>query len=246
MRRLTINNFSFGQHGSREYVLYKECVSKTYQGGLKHQQVKPHEAKCFANQDSDRCLVQLLRKYLSLCPAEVLQNGLLLSPYKNIPRNSNRWYRNQYIGHNTLKTFVSRIMQDGGLANDGNFSNHSLRASTATRLFRDGVDEQLIQEQTGHRSVGALRKYKRTDDALKEAVSDVLQGKSISDGLHGGSKCQNDPGETKLKTDSCTPAEPVAKRTKNFTDGVTLNIYGGNVDVNMSCKQNVFPVLCKR
>ena len=32
----------------------------------------------------------------------------------------------------------------------GNFSNNSLRATTASRLYTNNVDEQLITEQTGH------------------------------------------------------------------------------------------------
>lgn len=32
------------------------------------------------------------------------------------------------------------------------YTNHSLRATAATRLYAAGVDEQLIAEKTGHRS----------------------------------------------------------------------------------------------
>ena len=57
----------------------------------------------------------------------------------------------------------------------GYFTNHSLRASAATRLFNEGVDEQLICEQTGHRS-SAVRAYKRTSLDQKEKVSDIVNG----------------------------------------------------------------------
>ena len=42
------------------------------------------------------------------------------------------------------------MMSQAGI--EGNFRNHSLRKACATRLFRKGVDPQLIAEQTGHRS----------------------------------------------------------------------------------------------
>ena len=41
----------------------------------------------------------------------------------------------------------------------GNKTNHSLRATAATEMFRRGVPEKLIQERTGHRSLEALRSY---------------------------------------------------------------------------------------
>ena len=48
-----------------------------------------------------------------------------------------------------------------------------LRHTTATRLVDKDVDEQLIQEQTGHNSV-AVHHYKRPNLHLKEHVSDLL------------------------------------------------------------------------
>ena len=56
----------------------------------------------------------------------------------------------------------------------GHFTPHSLRATTATRLFSAGIDEQLIQEQTGHTTT-SVRTYKRTSSDQKEKVSGVLQ-----------------------------------------------------------------------
>ena len=58
----------------------------------------------------------------------------------------------------------------------GFFTNHSLRATAATRLYHAGVDEQLITQKTGHRST-AVRAYKRTSSIQEEMVSKVVQGK---------------------------------------------------------------------
>ena len=52
-------------------------------------------------------------------------------------------------------------------------TNHFLRATTTTRLYRAGVDEQLIMERTGHRSLDGVRSYKRTSKEQLEVVSDV-------------------------------------------------------------------------
>ncbi len=53
-------------------------------------------------------------------------------------------------------------------------TNHSLRATGATRLFESNVPEKLIQERTGHRTTDALRKYERTSMAQEKAVSKIL------------------------------------------------------------------------
>ena len=46
-------------------------------------------------------------------------------------------------------------------------------ASTATHLYEKGVDEQLICEKTGHRSV-AVRGYKCTSSNQLKDLSNVL------------------------------------------------------------------------
>ena len=51
-------------------------------------------------------------------------------------------------------------------------TNHSLRATTATRLHQsDSVEEQEI---IGHRSIEAVRSYKRSSHEQLEQVSDIL------------------------------------------------------------------------
>jgi hypothetical protein len=61
---------------------------------------------------------------------------------------------------------------------DGYKTNHSLRATAATRLYQSGVDEQLVMERTGHRSIEGIRSYKRTSDTQREALSDILNKNS--------------------------------------------------------------------
>ena len=77
---------------------------------------------------------------------------------------SELWYANHPVGKNTLAEYLQDIMSQAGI--EGNFRNHSLRKACATRLFRKGVDPQLIAEQTGPRS-SAITKYKKTDLRLK-------------------------------------------------------------------------------
>ena len=63
------------------------------------------------------------------------------------------------VGHNTLSQTVSRLCKTAGIPRFK--TNHSLRVTTATRLFQSGIDEQLIMDRTGHRSIDGIRRYKR-------------------------------------------------------------------------------------
>ena len=51
-------------------------------------------------------------------------------------------------------------------------TNSSFRASAATRLYQAGVDEQLVMERTGHRSLEGVHSYKRTSTDQQESMSD--------------------------------------------------------------------------
>ena len=53
-------------------------------------------------------------------------------------------------------------------------TNYSLRATAATLLYQSGVDEQLVMERTGHRSIDGIRCYKRSADFQRENISDIL------------------------------------------------------------------------
>lgn len=71
-----------------------------------------------------------------------------------------------------LSSTVSCLCKMAGI--EGYFTNHSLRATATSRLYHAGVDEQLVMERTGHRSIEGVRSYKRTSDEQREALSDLL------------------------------------------------------------------------
>ena len=86
------------------------------------------------------------------------------------------WFTNKPVGHHTLRNTRSRLCRTAGIS--GYKSNHSLRATAATRLYQSGVDELLVMVQTWHRSLeGIICSYRRTSDVQRKAVSDVLHSK---------------------------------------------------------------------
>ena len=75
-------------------------------------------------------------------------------------------------GKEHLERKLAIICDRAGI--QGTITNHSLRATSATHMYRSGVPEKVIQERTGHRSLEALRTYERSDSQQHQAVSNIL------------------------------------------------------------------------
>ena len=103
---------------------------------------------------------------MELCPAKRAEGCFYLQPLAKPKKNC--WFANKPLGHNMVKS----MCQEAGIA--GHKTNHSLRATTATRLFNAGVEDQLNMERTGHASVDGVRSYKHTSDEQRTALSDII------------------------------------------------------------------------
>ena len=110
------------------------------------------------------------------------------------------WYKTIPIGINSLRSTVSKLCQNGGI--DGYKTNHSLRVTAATRLFHEGIDEQLIKERTGQKSIDGVRTYKRTCSEQHAKLSDVLH-RTLSSATKKPKRIEKTEESTKtpLKTD---------------------------------------------
>jgi hypothetical protein len=138
--------------GGAPYLRYSEEVCKTQQGGLKHRKISKKDVVHHANlQNPSRCHVRLFRKYMSKCPKNKRDDAFYLQVLKK-QHPDGLWYSRQPLGVHTIQKVVPEICRKAGL--QGHFTNHSLRVTAATNLYRNNVDEQLIMERTGHRSVG--------------------------------------------------------------------------------------------
>ncbi|KAK3084649.1 hypothetical protein FSP39_016881 [Pinctada imbricata] len=165
-------NLRFGQasqislktsHDGKRYLEYVEDISKTNNGGLNSRKIDPKVTRAYGDLvNPDRCIVLMYEKYAKLRP-------------KKYP-TSTQWYDDVPVGVHSLQKTVGKLCDLCGF--EGFYSNHSLRATAATRLYSAGVDEQLISEKTGHRSL-ALRGYKRTSDEQLEMIDSIVKSKNV-------------------------------------------------------------------
>lgn len=146
----------------------EDLKSKTNQGGLVGHKHKPKSVNVYGKSvNSDKDLVWLYEKYVALLLTNPKCSVLYKYSLSSGCCTPKSWFTDKPVGVNSLKKVVSNMMKDAGIK--GHFTNHSLCASTMTRMFRKGVDEQLIKEVTRHKS-NAVRLYKKPSASLLDAA----------------------------------------------------------------------------
>ena len=78
-----------------------------------------------------------------LLPSNPKSDALYKYSMVKTRRSAVCWYVNKPVGINSLSKTVSRLMKEGGFC--GQFTNHSLRVSAATRMFQSGIKEQIVK-----------------------------------------------------------------------------------------------------
>ena len=89
-------------------------------------------------ENPDRCNVGMFQRYRSLCSSGAPPHGFYLQLSRR--PTSSCWYSNTPLGYTTLGKTVS----EAGI--EGFHTNHSLRATTTSRLYQAGENEQLVME----------------------------------------------------------------------------------------------------
>ena len=123
----------------------------------------------YRTSDKNRDPVTYYEKYCRLL-APTCSSKKLYSRCKKFHTPS-QWYCDQPLGINKIKTAVKEMCKQAGV--QGKFTNHSLRATAATRMYDNQVPEQIIKETTGHKS-DCVCVYKRTSDKLCQKASSTL------------------------------------------------------------------------
>ena len=212
----------YGNSGKRCLVYREDTVTKTNDGGISNIKKDRKVVWVFPSENVNRCPVRLVDKYMSLCPdggKNKKANFYLRSLEKTNPA---QWYSVQPIGKNTLNKVVKNLLKSANL--DGYFTNHSLRRTSATRMFQAGIDGKIVREVIGHVS-DAINKYQETSAVQRQEVSKVL-----NDGKNG-SKSE----ESKQKTDMKPPKSPTPSLEISVMDHSEKAM-----GYNCSCKRKKF------
>ena len=152
------------------YLRYTEDPGlKTNKGGIKDQKLTPKSVDLYCSDNPERCPLHTLVKYMTLLPKDRTCHSFYLQPHKKYFGQS--WYINKPVGVNRLRNVICDICHAAGLP--GYYTNHSLRSTAATKMYQNGIDEQLIMEIMGHRSL-AVCGYKRTSDKQRKMASNCL------------------------------------------------------------------------
>ena len=155
------------------FIRFKEEIGfKTNKGGLKHHKVEQKEVDMYAIDNAERCPVRLMIHYLSVLPKNRKCKSFYLQPKKKYTDDC--WFLDRPAGVHRLRDCVKKLCKDAKLP--GFYSNHSLGSTAATSMYRGNIDEQLIQEITGHRSL-AVCSYKRTCSSQRKSASNIIFGK---------------------------------------------------------------------
>ena len=203
--------------------MYREdSITKTNDGGLSNLKKERKVVWIFPSDNPVKCPVRLVDNYISLCPdvgKSKKANFYLRSLEK---KNPAQWYGDQPVGRNTLTKVVGKLLKSANL--DGYFTNHSLRRTSATRLFQVGVDTKIVKEITGHTS-DAINRYQITSNEQKREVSDILNGQKSLKFIDN----EEDTEECKIQA-----KPPVPSLELSVTDATK------NIGMNCSCKRKAF------
>ena len=167
-------SFRRNKTGIRCLVYQEDTVTKTNDGGLNHMRKDRKIVWVYPNDDPERCPVRIVDKYISLLPivkaTTKKHNFYLRSLDRPTPA---QWYGEQVVGHNTLRSVMSEMSRKAGI--DLFITDHSLRRTGTTRLFRGGggVDRKLVKEYSGHSS-DAVEAYQVTSDKQRESISRII------------------------------------------------------------------------
>ena len=162
----------FQRHFNPDRYEYTEGGSKNNPGGLQDVQINARN-KVVPIHRNPSAGPRLFDLYISKIPTEDMQNDYFyLKPKKDFSPSDESWYTNQVLGKNQPMTMVPKMFTEAGLSKRA--TNHSLRATGATELYRCGVPENVIKERTGHKSLDGVRAYDRTSVEQQVAVSRIL------------------------------------------------------------------------
>lgn len=211
----------------REYatLAYHE-LEKNHQGLDKRE--RDRDPRMYGQPGDDNCPIKSLRLYLSKlngsCDA-FFQRANLNSKYTDAT-----WYCNIAIGRNTLSEFMKVISKESGMSKI--YTNHCLRATSATALHSQEVNPLDIIAVTGHKNTDSLKPYiNRCTDEQRYKMSSILHD-------HGKEKGSTSSSESALVPES---GDSAASTSSSSSESALVPVRGDNVASTSSSESALVP-----
>jgi hypothetical protein len=130
------------------------------------------------------------------------------------------WYQNAAVGINTIASMLKCISKEANASKT--YTNHSVKASTATILKKAGIPAQDIMAVTGHRNIASLESYAQgptSDDRAKMSKILATFGKESNSTIN-----INTPATTTTTEVTNYSAMSSIFAGANFSGDVTINV----------------------
>jgi len=140
-----------------------------------HQVLMPKELEkkqiMYSQPGDDMCPVLSLKKYISKlnpkCPC------FFQRPREKMSPDDQTWFENKPLGVKSINSLMKSMSVDAGLSVQ--YTNHCVRATTATVLAKSGIDSRDVISVTGHKHESSLKSYiKAPTMDQRHTMSEIL------------------------------------------------------------------------
>ena len=173
LRRYPDSQINIININGKDALTYRAFASNTCQGGLRDRNKGPTDVRyAFCSGFWPHCIVELYCKYMLLGPkgSDNWPKFYVQTDNSWTP-GSLTWYTNRPVGKNTIANTWKRSWRQGVWR--AFIATIPLEKQQLLVYLRKGLDPQLIQEQTGHKS-NAIMLYKQSNLNMKKKVLDML------------------------------------------------------------------------
>ena len=171
LRELRKDSFSARKDSEGvEYVYASYHEKEKNHSGVDPKEMEKQVIMC-AQPGDPRCPVYSFKLYMSKLHDEC--NAFFQRPKVNVKKTDAVWYYKAPVGQNKLGSMMSDISKAAELSRI--YTNHCIRATTATALHQAGVESNRIAYVTGHRSTDSLKHYiSGPSEKQKKNASEIL------------------------------------------------------------------------
>ncbi|XP_076116121.1 uncharacterized protein LOC143083721 [Mytilus galloprovincialis] len=152
------------------YLEYSERATKTRTGVNSDSRAFP--PKMFEDKGNQRCPIQMYLLYAQKRPVNMKGDEAKFYVGINNKASSGEWFKHMAMGKNTIGKIVKTMAGEGGI--EGRKVNRSARKTGITTLIHNGVQDTLVQQHSGHKSLASINDYSKASINQQREMSSIL------------------------------------------------------------------------